>query len=56
MTSSKPFVAWGTAGKASDFTAGEASRTATAFLCFKDAEAAVKRFRGVGTRVAGEKP
>jgi hypothetical protein len=41
MTSSKPLVAWGTAGKASDFTAGEASRTATAFLCFKDAEAAV---------------
>lgn len=38
---SRPFVTWGTAGKASDFTAGEASRTATAFLCFKDAEAAV---------------
>lgn len=42
MSSSKPFVAWGTAGKASDFTAGEASRTATAFLCFRDAEAAAR--------------
>jgi len=44
MTSSKPFVAWGTAGKASDFTAGEASRTKTAFLCFKDKEAAVNAY------------
>ena len=39
---SRPFVTWGTAGKASDFTAGEASRAATVVLRFRDPEAAAR--------------
>jgi hypothetical protein len=39
---SRPFVTWGTAGKASDFTAGEASRAATVILRFFDSEAAAR--------------